>query len=118
MKIILSSLATLLLTASCANSNVGALEDAICHSNQPHTLLFKSGYEIKIFNPNNVTNPDIWEGPVCIRKTQEDSYCIKEYSLIRSVEINPSSDEAEIKTFSGSSAEIKQVKIESCQELL
>ncbi|MBV1869957.1 MAG: hypothetical protein KUG76_03535 [Gammaproteobacteria bacterium] len=116
MKIILSLVTALMFTTSCTYSQLDTPLDAICHSKKQHTLVLKSGYEIKIFAPNNAISPDIWEGPVCIRKVQEDNYCLKGYSLIKGIEIIPSSDEAEISIFSGSNSEIKRVKVKSCKE--
>ncbi len=117
MKYGLKSLTLLLVLNFVACSQPGQSSANICQSSQAHTSIQDSGYVIKIFSPNNLIKPDIWEGPICFKKAESNNYCLKDYSLIKNIAIRSDLNIAEITVFSGSNSDVKKVSLASCEEL-
>ncbi len=102
----------------CGNSNAFSadqVEADLCHSSARYTELKSKVYSIKIFNPDNPTYPEIWQGPVCVTNILNSSQCGVELSLIKAVKILPDSKVFIAEVFSGSNAETIRVNLENCE---
>lgn len=108
MRIRLFSLfAIVSLLASCAHTDA---------SNQcapvSEMSVFRFDYfTVHIYGGNDVANPDIWEGPVCIERKKR-SICKLDLSLIKGVDNGPSG--LRVQVFSGSNERVLDVDIERC----
>ncbi len=102
----------------CGSSGVFSADQVevdLCHSSVRYTELKSEKYNLKIFNPDNLTHPEIWQGPVCVTDISSNKQCGVELSLIKSVKILPDSKIFIVEVFSGSNAETVKVSLENCK---
>lgn len=105
--------------ASCdqpfTQSFSSAAESENCQIDGDFTSIDLAGYQVKMFNPNDLEQPDIWEGPVCIVNTKKNTACSSEISLIKSVRISNDEKYLLVNQFSGSNETIIKVAMDSCE---
>lgn len=101
----------------CLISGCGGTKESRnhCDPSISHTLLTHKNYSIYIQNPDDVKNPTIWEGPICIDSDTRDEPCTFEESLISGVETDSNTDTIHITTFSGSESWQWKLELTSCQ---
>ncbi len=110
---IFSLLFTMLFLVACQKATTPASD--ICSITEPHTSLKFGRYTVNLFGPNEAVNPDIWEGPICITNTGNQSTCAIDVSLIKAVTYNSDNGTLAVSIFSGSNAENIQLDMDSCK---
>ncbi len=93
---------------SCANTT----DQAGCGSESDHTTIENDRYKVYIYNPDSLSNPTVWEGPIC-SETNSQKTCEFTESLIKSVEFSDS-DTISIVTFSGSNSKTTNLNLATC----
>lgn len=101
----------IVMVAACSNKDVGAMG---CDREISHTLMSSHDFDVFIYSPDSLTNPEIWEGPICIENRQIGSSCVFSESLVREVKFHDN-ESLSVTTFSGSNAFNWIVQMESCQ---
>ena len=87
----------------------------LCQSTKEYTAFAAGSYTIKIFEPNDSRNPDIWQGPVCISSEPNKVNCGFDLSLVKSVKPTVDMKEIEVVVFSGSSSHTVRIVLANCQ---
>ncbi len=105
-------LGTLFLT-SCQTSAISY--ENKCPIEEPHTYLELAGYQVKIFRPNDIKSPDIWQGPLCIKRMVKQVYCQIDVSLIKEIKYESSAEQLVVTTFSGSNQEKFKIDVDACK---
>jgi len=90
-------------------------ESENCQFDGNFTSIDLTGYRVKIFNPNDIEQPDIWEGPVCIINTKKNTACSSEVSLIKSVNVSSDEKYLLVNQYSGSNETIVKIEMDSCE---
>lgn len=103
---------TMLFLVACQKAATPASDS--CSITEPHTAFEFAKYTVNIFGPNEAVSPDIWEGPICITNTGNQSTCAIDVSLIKAVTYNSDNGTLEVSIFSGSNAEDIQLDMDSC----
>ena len=87
----------------------------LCQSMEGFTLSVVGPYQVRIFEPNDLRSPDIWQGPVCVESETKMVNCGFRLSLIKSV--TPSSDmkSIDIIVFSGSNSRTARITLATCE---
>lgn len=81
-----------------------------------HTL---GGYAVTLFEPDDIARPQIWQGPICIRRIRapngEQAECGLDLSLIAG--ITPTADQRaiDVRIFSGSNRRTVRVSLADCK---
>ena len=111
----------IMLIASCSSSTsekvvkVINVNTHLCQSAKEYTSSAVGPYTIKIFEPNDSKNPDIWQGPVCISSEANKVNCGFDLSLVKSVKPTENMKELEVVVFSGSNSHTVRIELGSCQ---
>jgi hypothetical protein len=87
----------------------------LCQSKMDFTSSVVGPYTIKIFEPNDSKNPDIWQGPVCIQSETKAVECGFELSLIKSVKPAVDLISIDIVVFSGSNSRTARIALANCE---
>ncbi len=98
-----------LLLTSCSALNIKTQ----CNNETAHTVLQNEQYKILIYSPDSLSNPSIWEGPICIEDRKNMKTCEFSDSLIKSVKFS-SNESISIVSFSGSNSEVTDLNIANC----
>lgn len=124
MKKLLSFYFTVLSAAAMAGCS-GSVPDAVsrsvnvdsryCQLTKDHTLLTVGPYTIKIFEPDSLKNPEVWQGPLCVTSELSNVNCGFDLSLIKSVTPVADMTEIEVVTFSGSNRGTASISLANCQ---
>ncbi len=101
----------LFVLASCDNIK----NEAGCISDTDHTVVENGQYKIYIYNPDSLSNPSIWEGPICVENAKALKICEFTESLIKTVEFS-GDDTVSIVTFSGSNSQTTNLNLATCTE--
>lgn len=112
-------LISLLAMAGCTDSpptpKAISVNSHLCQSTKEYTTFAVGSYVIKIFEPNDLKNPDIWQGPVCILSEQNKVSCGFDLSLVKSVKPTADMKEIEVVIFSGSNSRTARITLSNCQ---
>ena len=108
-----SLLFVILFLAACQKETIPVSD--ICSADKPHTVLEFGKYAVNVFGPNENVNPDIWEGPICITNTENQSACAIDVSLIKEITYNANNGKLAVVIFSGSNAENIQLDMDTCK---
>ena len=73
----------------------------LCHATVDFTSRVVGPYTIKIFEPNDPKNPDIWQGPICVHSEIKKVDCGFALSLIKSVTPAQDRNSIDVVVFSG-----------------
>jgi hypothetical protein len=108
-------LVSALAICACSNESIandkGKVKRVSCESELPFTEQRIGNITIKLFEPNDPSHPDIWQGPICF--TVNGAECGLDISLIKGVEPGGNSHVV-VNAFSGSVAHIYTVDPASC----
>ena len=88
----------------------------LCEIDAPYSIQEYAGYQVKIYGPNDLESPDIWEGPICITDTTKNSTCSTELSLIKEVRFDSENNKLIVNVFSGSNQESISLSMENCRK--
>lgn len=94
-------------------SCVSPREQVGCNNDTDHTFVENGQYKIYIYNPDNLSNPSAWEGPICIENSNAIKTCEFADSLVKTVEFSDN-DSALIVTFSGSNSQETNLNLATC----
>lgn len=112
---------TVLALVGCSDSQPHNTDKAVkvnsqlCQSKMDFTASVVGPYTIKIFEPNDSKNPDIWQGPVCIQSETKKVECGFELSLIKSVTPTTDMNSIDIVVFSGSNSHTARITLANCE---
>ena len=119
MNKLLATCLSLMLMAGCSGPpsepravNVDA---QLCQSTKPYTTFIVGSYTVKIFEPNDSSNPDVWQGPLCISSESNKVNCGFDLSLIKSVKPTADTKALEVVVFSGSNSRTATISLANCQ---
>ena len=101
----------ILALMSCAST----VEKTGCSHELASTTIKNGQYKIYIYNPDSLSNPSVWEGPICIENSKRQQTCEYTNSLIKSVEFF-GSESISIITFSGSNSQTTNLNLATCLE--
>jgi hypothetical protein len=113
-------LLTALAMGSCSNqsysddaaaTNQAKVERVSCQSDLPFTEKKLGNIKVKLFEPNDPTKPDTWQGPVCFNVNGAE--CGLDISLIKGVELS-GDGHVIVNAFSGSVAHIYTIDPVNC----
>ncbi len=90
-------------------------QNQACHIEGQYTTIEVDDYQIKIFNPNDLAKPDIWEGPICITNSKKNLGCSVDISLIKSVTVSQDKNILLVNQFTGSNESVVQILLENCE---
>jgi len=110
-------LMTFLFVAACSEQRVVSVNSHLCKSEMPFTRIEAGEYVIKIFEPNSKTNPDIWQGPLCLSHEKSGSVCGFDLSLIKSVTPDSKNKYIDVDVFSGSNSWSYRIELDSCMNM-
>lgn len=87
----------------------------LCKSGMDFTSSVIGHYTIKIFQPNDSKNPDIWQGPVCIESETRKVHCGFDLSLVKSVKPAGDMKSMDVVVFSGSNSHTARITLATCE---
>ena len=94
-----------------ASANQIEVKRVSCQSDLPFTEKKLGNIKVKLFEPNDPSTPDIWQGPVCFNVN--DAECGLDISLIKGVELDKNGHVI-VNAFSGSIAHIYTIDPVNC----
>ena len=107
--------------AGCSGSVPDAVSKSVnvdshyCQLTKDHTLLTVGAYTIKIFEPNDLKNPDVWQGPICVTSESSNVNCGFDLSLIKRVTPSADMQQIEVAVFSGSNSRTAKISLATCR---
>ena len=87
----------------------------LCHATVDFTSRVVVPYTIKIFEPNDPKNPDIWQGPICVHSEIKKVGCGFSLSLIKSVTPVQDRNSIDVVVFSGSNSRTARITLDTCK---
>lgn len=99
-------------TAAC--SHVSSIAPNTCPDGD-FTLSQQGAYEVRLYSPDDPTNPSVWQGPLCAVNLETQAFCIKEYSLIKNIRLLGAESVLEVETFSGSVSGVSRLDLMLCE---
>lgn len=94
---------------SCANVEAPGK----CAAVDTASIFPANHYILYLYGANDESNPDIWDGPVCIERQGVRKVCELDVSLIKAVDIG-AADELNLGIFSGSVEQVLNVDVKEC----
>ena len=85
----------------------------LCHATTDFTSRVVGPYTIKIFEPNDPKNPDIWQGPICVHSEIKKVDCGFALSLIKSVTPAQDRNSIDVVVFSGSNSHTARITLDT-----
>ena len=95
-------------------SKTVTVNDQLCQSKMEFTSRAVGPYIIKIFEPNDAKNPDIWQGPMCIQSATKKVNCGFELSLVKAVKPALDLKSIDVVVFSGSNSRTARITLATC----
>ena len=119
MNKLLATCLSLMLMAGCSGPpsepRAVNVNNHLCQSTKPYTAFTVGSYTVKIFEPNDSSNPDVWQGPLCISSESKKVNCGFDLSLIKSVKPTADMKAIEVVVFSGSNSRTATIPLANCQ---
>jgi len=98
-----------------SEENGNVVYEHLCLGDKSYTEIKKNMFIVRVVEPNSKTNPDIWQGPICIVNSRTGRKCGFDLSLIKGFDFSNDDKSLEVAVFSGSSAVTYAIELDSCR---
>ena len=101
-----AALASALLAGAASAADVCAVET-------PYTALAHRDFVIRLYEPDDLKHPEIWQGPICVYRPSATLVCGVDLSLLRDARVE--GQYLHITQFSGSNLQRVRMELATCR---
>ncbi len=113
---------TVMTITGCSDSaepvkkTTASIDLNLCQQQLEHTDLYFDSVKVRIFEPDDLSSPTAWQGPVCIAGLNNDFSCIADLSIVKKVSQTQENGKLKVvDTFSGSETQQYQIDFDTCK---